>query len=92
MRRNIGIASLGIMLLASVTVAQAPARAGTTAARGSATVAAGRATINGRPSTDAATAALAGNAYWTPGRMRAARPAPMPDGVDAPDGRLPTGR
>ncbi|MFJ2086137.1 hypothetical protein ACIOBK_26665 [Micromonospora chokoriensis] len=86
MRRKLGFASVGIMLLAGVTVAQAPAQAGTAAPNGSATVAEGRATIDGRPSTDADTAAAVGNAYWTPERMRAARPAPLPDGVDAPDG------
>ncbi|MET8265582.1 hypothetical protein ABZU92_16510 [Micromonospora arida] len=86
MRRRLGFITAGGMVLAALTVAQPPAQAGATAAAGSATVAEARATIHGRPSTDADTAARLSTAYWTPERMRAARPAPMPDGVDAPDG------
>ncbi|MEU4476021.1 hypothetical protein [Micromonospora sp. NPDC023888] len=89
MRRKLGFVSVGTMLLATLAVAQTPARAGVAPAGSpgtSATVAEARATINGRVSTDADTAASAGNAYWTPERMRAARPAPMPDGVDTFDG------
>ena len=86
MRRRLGFITVGGMVLAALTVAQPPAQAGATAAAGSATVAEARATIHGRPSTDADTAARLSTAYWTPERMRAARPAPMPDGVDAPDG------
>lgn len=86
MRRQLGSLSAGVMLLAAVTVAQPPAQAGATSDVGSATVAEARATIHGRPSTDADAAARSSTAYWTPERMRAARPAPMPDGIDAPDG------
>ncbi|CCH18466.1 hypothetical protein MILUP08_43376 [Micromonospora lupini str. Lupac 08] len=81
------------MLVATLAVAQTPARAGAAAATApsaSATVTGARATIHGRVSTDADAAASAGNAYWTPERMRAARPPPCRTGSTPSTGRPPT--
>ncbi|MEV4758901.1 hypothetical protein AB0J86_27915 [Micromonospora sp. NPDC049559] len=80
MRHLTIVVSTSLAVLSGLVPAGAPARADTTSSSGR--VATAAATFHDRPISDPDTAQALAEAYWTPERMRAARPVPLPEGAE----------